>query len=205
VWLLSSASPAPPARRLIILAPQGSPAEPLARAAWALASPAGLDILFLGLARAGSRDYAYCRYLATLAAMTRGNQVAVDVLLAEQKDWIEAVDAVFRSGDLVICHSEQQLTGRFGRGRSLAWELTRHLQTPVGALSGIFPRQPSELSLRLWRTLHDIIALAIVALFFLVEVQIEQLPRNALFYFLYVLVVTVEIGLLFIWYTFIRD
>jgi hypothetical protein len=205
VWLLNGVIPLPDARRLLVLVPAGVSAEALARRAWELAAPAGLQILYLGLAPTGSKDYAFSRDLATLAALTRDERVHAEACLLEMNDWIAAVRSLWRPGDVVICHSEQRAPGWHSTRRALAWELDRRLQVPVCVIAGLYAREPSELARRVRRILHDLVGLLVIALFFFVQIQIEQLPKNWAFYALYVLVVAVEIGVLFVWYTVFRD
>jgi hypothetical protein len=197
--------PVPAAHRLLVLAPAAVPAEALAQRAWQLAAPGGLEILFIGLMQSGQKDYGHLRHLATLAALTRDKRVAVEVYPVETNEWIEAVRQVWRPGDVVICHAEQRATGWRGRRQALGWELVRRLEVPVCIISGLCPRQSAEPSSRIWHLVHDLIALVVIALFFVLQIQIERLPKEWFYYATYSVVVMIEIGLLFIWYTFFRD
>ncbi|MGH2522405.1 MAG: hypothetical protein ACRDH2_07865, partial [Anaerolineales bacterium] len=198
--LIPEGEPLPPAHRLVVLIPdQDMNDAELARRVWGLASPRGLAILFLGLCD-GLEESRVRRRLATLAAITRDDWVRAEIRLEFEGDWRRSIKAIWRPGDLVVCHAEQTVEA-WGVGRKpLSQALVSALNAPVYVFSGFYselPTPPFSLASRLFSWA---IPLAILAGFFWIQVQIDRLPTDWARTTLFILSVLAEFGLVWIWH-----
>jgi hypothetical protein len=189
----------PPARRLVVLVPGLDLDESaLSRRMWNLAAPNKLAVLYLGLSPSASEEPHARRQLATLAALTRDDWVKVSTALAVETDWVSALRPLQRSGDLIVCHSEQ--TRPSWRG---AWPLgnvlCQTLQTPVHLLEGFYAGDPARAAHPTGRLMFWSGSVAILACAFWLQVQISTLPKNWAESALMVLSVVAECGLIGLW------
>jgi hypothetical protein len=194
--------PLPPARRLIVLIPdQDTDEAELTRRIWALASPRPLAVMYLSLTRDSLTEARARRRLATLAALTRDDRVAVQTQLEIGSQWMPAVKAVWRSGDLVVCHAEQKAPSGFGDlwRKPLAQTLAAALQAPVYLFSGFYPKRPLPKASGAAQVLSWSIPLALLVGFFLLQVQIIQQVTGWLQTALLSASVALEFGLLGLW------
>jgi hypothetical protein len=133
----------PITRRFIVLVPTAQvDTDALVHAIWALAMPDATPVLYLGLVghRAIEEDKTrLC--LATLASLTRDDHVNVQIHIARETNWIDAVRQVWRLGDVVICQAEQMIPLRVF-GRWPLWQgMESSLKEPVFIVSGIVSPQ----------------------------------------------------------------
>ena len=204
VLLISADEPLPPARRLIVLVPDMDVDESgLAARIWALASPHGLEVLFLGTLREEQNEFRARRRLATLAAITRDNQVQVEFTVMAHSHWVRAVQGIWRPGDLVVCHAEQTAAARGWRHQPLSQALITALDAPVCILSGFYPKLPSERPNWLVQILAWLPPLAIIVVFFILQVRITQGTAGWVQTALLCLSVFAEFGLIAAWEHFL--
>lgn len=200
--IIPADQPLPPARRLVVLTPDWDLNEAeLARRIWMLASPRCLTVLYFGLTHDSGTEARARRRLATLAALTRDDGVAVQTRLDLGTHWIPAVAAGQRPGDLVVCHAEQWVKGGLaGLGRRpLAHALASQLQTPVYLCSGFYPVLPENTTHWSAPILSWVVPLAILIGFFLLQVQIAQQVTGWLQTTLLSASVALEFGLVGLW------
>jgi hypothetical protein len=195
--LIPADTPLPPAERLVVLVPDSDVDEAeLASRILSLAAPRWLQVLFVGAGPGPEAELLARRRLSLLAAMTRDDRTSVETRLEPDGDWLRAVHRVWRPGDLIVCHAEQVLSGLSGRPKSLANAIVSALNTPVYVLSGFYPRQASEWSPRLARFLSWLPPLAILVVFFMLQVRIAQGTTGWVQTALLCLSVVVECGLI---------
>lgn len=189
----------PPARRLVVLVPDLDLDESaLSRRVWNLAAPNKLAVLYLGLSRSAPEEPHARRRLATVAALTRDDWVQVSTTLAVEEEWAGALRLLLRSGDLIVCHSEQ--TARTWRGaRPLGNALCEILQTPVYLLQGFYAGDPAQPAHPTARFMFWGGSVVILAAAFWMQVQISALPKNWSESALMVLSVVAECGLIGLW------
>jgi hypothetical protein len=189
----------PPARRLVVLVPDLDLDETaLSRRIWNLAAPNKLAVLYLGLSRSAPEEPYARRRLATVAALTRDDWVQVSTALAVEEDWAGALRPLLRSGDLIVCHSEQ--TAPAWRGaRPLGNALCEILQTPVHLLQGFYAGDPAQPAHPTARFMFWGGSVVILATAFWLQVQISALPKNWAESALMVLSVVAECGLIGLW------
>jgi hypothetical protein len=191
-----------PVQRLVVLVPDADTDEPaLASQIWTMASARGLSILYLTVAYDVSTVYRAMRRLAHLSAITRDDRVSVETQIAEAGDWVPAVRACWRPGDLVICHAEQSV-GLIGWRRPLSQVLLGRLSAPVCILSGFYaadqlvPRNP-VMPIAAW-----VVPLLIIGLFFWLQARIVQLPDSSFESLLLLSSVLIEFCLIWLWHRF---
>ena len=168
-----------PISRLLVLVPaEAGPDAELAAQAWRLAAPEGLPVVLVGLAQDSAAEAQRRRQLASLAALTRGEGVAVTTRLALAPNWLAAVRRLWAPGDLLICFAGQaEAGGWLGlRRQPLATALRAALGAPLveAELSSPLP-QPRAAPLS--QTAALLAALFVVAGFFLLQAQIVQVAE----------------------------
>lgn len=192
----------PAVRRLLVLIPETDLYEAeLARQVWMLAAPRGLPVLFLGVSQTAEVAFRTRRRLIILAALTCDDRVAVETHLEFASDWVRAVRARYRPGDLVICHAEQRVS-RWGLRRSLDRVITFELQAPVLALSGFYMEEPAAALQPVAGVASWIVVFAIGLGFLWLQFQIIQGTENLLETVLLGLSVLIEYGLMALWLRF---
>lgn len=203
--LIPADQPLPPASRLLVLIPdQDTDETELARRVWELASPRHLAVVYLSLTTDALTEARARRRLATLAAVTRDEWVNVQTRMVIGGDWRKAVRAVWRSGDLVVCHAEQMVPDGFvGMWRKpLGQALVATLNAPVYLLTGFYMALPAPTTRRFSQLLSWSIPLLILIGFFMLQVQIEQQVTGWLKTMLLSASVALEFGLVGLWNRF---
>lgn len=198
-WLDSDGDTLPAAERLLVLVPFPLGDEPgLAQRIWGLASPRRLKVLYLGLCANPETEPRARRQLASLAAMTRDDWSRVDTRLEVGSDWIKTTRAVFQTGDLIVCHAEQQLASR-ARRQSLGNALAAALEAPVCLLSGFCSELPEKEPGGAGRVFSWAIPIAIILAFFVLQMRIEMLTKDWAHAVLLVISVAAEYALVALW------
>jgi hypothetical protein len=201
-------------QRLIVLVPdEGADGVNLARKIWALAAPCELSVLFVrflgmekddsGAARdAESRESAARLRLATLAALVRDEHVQVETSIIPGPGWVNALRQLCCPGDLVLCCVEQTVpttaSGRQPLHQALSWVL----DVPVFVLTGLYgePRLLEDRTPRaLPRVLFWSVTVAIVAVFFALQVQVNTQAVGLMRILLLVCSAFVELGAIALW------
>jgi hypothetical protein len=172
--LLAAQRPLPPVSRLLVLVPDGPlPILELAQRLWHLAAPAGWAVMLLGLAPAPERELPLRRALALLGAHTRHDPVAVSTRVVVAPDWLAALRALWRPGDLVVCFDGQPLRP-YGRQPALPSAVQAALDVPVYVLEDAAPAAwPRRFrAARAW--LWTLSSLVVILAFFVVQAWIQQ-------------------------------
>ena len=184
-------------RRLVVLVIDVDGAEiELARRIWLLASPRGLDVLYLSLVKDLSEEPAARRRLTTLAALTRDARTHVETAVSLDHDWLLAVRGILHPQDVIICASEQMASTRGLRRQPLDQALASALQTPVYLMSGLDQATPRPQAAKAARRALSLLPFLIVVGFFMLQLQIAQLPHGWSYYVLMCLSVLAEAGLI---------
>jgi len=180
-------------QRLVILVPNGDIDEArVAREIWETAVPARSAVLFIGLYTDIMEEPHMRRRLAMLAALTRDDRISVETRLEFGRNWIRSLKPISKTGDVVICFTEQQ-TGFWYRSLSEALEKTG---ASVWTLSGSNPMKNAPLQQSFASILFWSLSIVILTGFFWLQAQTLRLTvewaKNTLLY----LSVFGEIGLL---------
>jgi hypothetical protein len=190
--------------RLIVLVPdQGADGNELARQVWTLAAPCELSVLFVCVPGTdGNRESAARLRMATMASLIRDERVEVSTQVISRTSWVNAVRRLWQPGDMVLCCAEQMVQTFASGRRRLCQVLEFALDVPVFVLTGLYTEPPHLKAsgdgipsrILYWASLA-----AIMAIFFFVEVQIDQqmagLARTALM----LLAGLVELGVIVVW------
>jgi hypothetical protein len=199
--LLPAASALPPARRLVVLVPAGLKDDTaLAQHIWSLAQPRGLPVLFVGHVQRVEDESALRRRLIFLAAVTRDNHaVSAQYRLAVQADWLALLRSLCQPGDLVICHAEQRALRQ-----PLSQVLANRLGTPLYMLSGNCEPETGDLARLGRQMLFWAGALAVVAGFFWLQVNLQQQSQGWIQSLVLILSVLTEFGVLAAWNSWLK-
>lgn len=196
-WVTLEDDLIPPARRLVVLVFDAEDAEmELARRIWLFASPRGLDVLYLSLNGDPGEEPLARRRLATLAALTRDARTRVETMLLFDHDWRVAVRRIAQPQDVIICSSEQTVPMRGHKRQSLDQVLACELQVPVVVLLNHTRSTPHPPATAATRHARGALPYLIVAGFFVLQLQIAQLPHDPTYYVLMCLSVLIEAGLI---------
>src|SRR5439155_9077789 len=103
-----------------------------------------------------------------------------------------------RAKDVIVCHAEQILPGWRG-SRPLGRALCEVLQTPVHLLEGFYAGDPAQPAHPTAAFVFWAGAVAILAMAFWVQLQINALPKNWAESTLMVASVVAECGLIGLW------
>jgi len=198
--LLPTDQPLPPARRLVVLAPETLTDEStLVQRIWALAHARGLAVLYLGLVPRAQAEPAMRRRLALLAAQTRDNNgVKADFGLTVGGGWLARIRSVWQPGDVVVCHTAQQVRAGLSL-RPLGLALSEALAAPVYVLNGLCAPEAAEWARAARGLLFWAGALVVVGAFLWLQASIQRLAEGWATSLLLVLSVMAEFGLLAAW------
>lgn len=192
----AAAMDAPRPRRLIVLVPDVDlDTARTARRVRELANRLDRRIQFIGLCRDEAYEPGVRRQLITLSAIARDDRIATEVKVELGTSWLKAALNNWQPGDRIACF-EGQRTGLRQR------ELRSLLESKLDATVYVLPLPPAELRRRS-RTAGKFLAwpgsLAIVALFFWLQVKLTQLPQDwGHSSFLYISLIA-EVGLIWVW------
>jgi hypothetical protein len=198
--LLPASQALPPVTRLVVLVPEADLDEAtLARHVWKMAAPRQLAVLYLGWSAAADTEAPLRRRLANLAALTRDDGVVVSARPALGAGWLPALRGVWRPGDLVVAHSEQQVRLWGLVARPLGAALLAALNAPVYVLTGFCPAPVRPALSVAAQMLSGLMFGLVVAVFFGLQSAILQLPGRPIQTMLLLASIVVEYGLLWGW------
>ncbi len=191
---------APAVRRLVVLIPEAdtNKAE-LARLIWTLAARGDLAVLLLGLGRSPQREPRAHRRLATLAALIRDKRVSVETRLHRGGGWLEALRAVHRTSDFVLCQAEQQIMFWGLRRQPLSQWLLGQMDSPIGELAGFYPHLPPNFINPAARLAAALIPFVVFFGFTALQLLIHRRAEGSAYAILLALSVVLEYGLLGLW------
>jgi hypothetical protein len=194
----------PPLLRLVVLVPDADLSEGrLANKLWSMASPPGLDILLLGLVRNTFREACAQRRLAAIASIARDKRTRVETRVAIGAGWEPLIRSVWQTGDLLVCHTEQNKTV-YGIGREpLAPALASRLKIPVYAVSGFCPHLPPDWPEWLSQVFAILPLIVLLAGFLVALVGIQRFTTGPAQPVLLCLAVVIEYVLIAAWETFV--
>ena len=195
--------------RLIVLVPsRGINHNAMAHRIWSLASPCQINVLFLSLSnKAGAEEEDDTRiHLATLASMTRDENVQVETRIEVDDNWVSAVRKVWQPGDAVICAAEQSVKLCGAGWQPLSGVLEHLLDIPVYVVPGLLlasrtrSHEPVERKDKPARLLSSLmVPILIVAGFFFLQVRINSVTTGLVHTALLCTSAVVEVGLIGMW------
>lgn len=183
-------------RRLVVLVPNLDLNEvQLAREVWEMALAPRLAVLLISLCSDLSEESLIQRRLINLAAMIRDPRIVVETHIEYGRNWVRGVKSVFTEGDVILCHEEQSV----GIKRTPLTEVLKAAHAPVWTLSGYHPTNIPSHPRWLSSVIFWSVALAVMAGFFYLQVQVNQITDSVARYVVLCLSALAEIGTLSIW------
>ena len=181
-------------RRLIVLIPPDSDCTSVTRRICKLAGETDSDIQLLGLCKDPNQEMALRRELVIVAALIRDAKVFVDMKVEVGMDWLDIIKRNYQDGDMLVCIAEQPIGIR---RRPLSQILESSLKAPIYILSETKPSQSQS------NVLSQVIAwsgfIGIITGFFILQVNITQLPKDWFQTLLFILLLIPELGLIWVW------
>jgi hypothetical protein len=181
--------------RLIILVPENLISNmELVNKIYQMATIEQRDIFYLALVDGDANKLAATRSMATLKALVSEGGFHSGSQVEETAHWLEALCDVYRAGDIIVCFTEQQVHSGFMRAIPVSEYLQTRFQAPVRVLSGYY--HPARIQISRWAVQLAYWAglIAILASFFLLEVQLDQAIHGISHTVLLVILLGVEIG-----------
>jgi hypothetical protein len=153
------------------------------------------NVLFLSLYTDQAQESSLRRQLITMAALVQEGNLCAEIRVELGSNWVTVVKADLHDNDMIVCFGEQR-TGMLRR--PLSQTLQSNLKSPVYILSDLDSQSRSRFN---WRS--QIMAwagsLAIIAGFFLIQIQITTLLQDWAQTTLLTLSVVAEIWLIAAW------
>jgi hypothetical protein len=189
-----------PARRLIVLVPDlESDYIPVMRRIWELANAQRANVQFLGLCKDTRQELNFRRVLATMSAMVQDGNVSTEARVEIGTSWVEVVKKNYLTGDLIVCFAEQRVGLMH---RPLSQILDANLNFPVYILSGLYPQKTKS------NWLSQVIAwsgaIGIIISFCILQVKIDQLPKDWFQNALLMFSIIPELWLIWVWNNLFR-
>jgi hypothetical protein len=189
-----------PKTRLIVLVPTGLAGSPdLAKKIYWLALRYQCDVLYLASVDDEDEKLSVSRSMATMKALTSNELVAVRTKLTYEKDWLKILKEVCLPGDRIICHEEQFVRTGFLKAVPIRDSLSEVFNGPIVTISGLY--HPWRVISRKWlyRLLFWLASPLILALFTLLEIQIDQTIQGLTRTILLLAVLVVEVWTFWAW------
>lgn len=176
-----------PVRRLVVVVPDADVDESaLAQCVWSLASTHEVGVLYVGMIPSPDEDSPARRRLATLAALTRDDRIAVDIQVQPDRDWLRVVQRVWHPGDWAALVADRAEWGK---------TLVSLIAAPVYVLSG-FQIAASRRPRRVPRFVMWTALALTVAGVFIIQALVDRLTSGGARLALLSLSVIVEFGLI---------
>lgn len=186
VYNASQPDPEPGRRFIIPVTNPEADHTAIARRVWELANASGSRVLFLGLCKDALHEPGLRRTLATMSALVNTGNVSAGSEIVLGKDWEKSLRARLRMGDTVVCWGDQHAD---------------LLHTDLGVPIYFVPEAKPGKNLHagwLARAAAWIGAIAIIAFFFFIQVEIDHLA-NGWTTVLQLLSVAGEFWLIWLW------
>lgn len=189
-----------PARRLIVLVSDlESNYVPAIRRISELANAQCANVQFLGQCKDTRQELSLRRVLATMTVMMQLGGVSAEAKVEIGMNWVDVVKGNYQTGDMIVCFAEQR-AGLLHR--PLSQILKSNLNFPVYVLSGLDP----QIYKSNW--LSQIIAwsgfLGIIISFCILQVKIDQLPKDWFQNALLIFSIIPELWLILVWNNLFR-
>ena len=131
-------------RRLVVWVSEGDLDEPgLAGNLWRLATPNGLQILFLGVANYPEEEIKIRQRMVMLKGFITDLRIWVSSMVISEQNWLASISDILHHDDmLVVCQEQAVPRSRIG-AHSLGQLLCEKLDMPVYLLSGYLANSPN--------------------------------------------------------------
>ena len=189
-----------PARRLIVLVPDlESDYIPAIRRIWELANAQRANVQFLGLCKDPSQELSFRRALVIMSNMLQDGKVSTEAKVEIGTSWVDVIKRNYQTGDTIVCFEEQR-AGLLHR--PLSQILESNLNFPVYILSGLYPQKYK--SNWLSQVIVWLGSLGIIIGFSILQVKIDQLPKDWFQNALLIFSIIPEVWLIWVWNNLFR-
>jgi len=130
-------------------------------------------------------------------AITRDGMFEIDSRQIETGNWVKAIEAVYRPGDLVVCHEGQKITAGLRKNIPLEQHLGNKMHIPTHLLSGFYQGESIAIQPILRSLLFWLGSLVIVLGFTLVEYRVDHLMSGAARLLIMSILLVFESGLIY--------
>ena len=196
----TSVSEHEPGRRLIVPVPDlESDYIPAIHRIWELANAQRANVQFLGLCEDTRQELSLRRVLAIISNMMQDGQVSTEAKVEIGANWVDIVKRNYRRGDIIVCFAGQRV-GLLHR--PLSQTLESNLNFPVYILSSLYPQKTKSNWLSpvmLWSG-----AIGIIISFCILQVKIDQLPKDWFQNALLIFSIIPEFWLIWVWNSLFR-
>ena len=183
---------------MLVLIPADSDFGRITHGIWELATTTGMHVMLISLCKDSGEEPSLRRGLVTMASLLRSSGVSTEVSVVIGTNWLPAVQRVFEVGNRIVCFAEQ----RAGlMHRPLSQILQSELNAPLYILSGLYPQNLPQGNwwspVAAWAG-----SIAIIVGAFLLQIQINSVPRVWAQNILLILSVIGELWLIAAWNRF---
>ena len=172
----------------------------LAYAIYWMATRENLDVIYLVMVDDYQNLLPVSRNMATMRAVTSGNNLSVEVRIVETRYWVDSLRSILSTGDVIVCQEEQTVENGLFRVMTLGEYLSAHMNYPVRVLSGY--ARPVKNHTKKW--VNDFFVLlgflAILALFTWLQISIDQVLDGDIAKILIGFALCIEVGAIWTWY-----
>ena len=187
-------------KRLIVLVPEGLAGNSdLAQKIYWMALRDQCDVLYLAFVDAEEKMLSVSRSMATMKALTSGDLVVVHSKLTYTHDWLKTLRDFYQPEDRIVCHEEQTVKNGFLKTTPIKDLLSEIFNAPIYPISGLY--HPWQVLSRKWLygLLFWIGFLVILAVFGLLEIQIDRTLQGLTRIVLLFIVLAFELGTFLVW------
>lgn len=157
------------------------------------------EIALVALSRPGGRERAERRRLGALLGPIRQEFPRASSRLLHQPGWQSALQTFVREGDVLVCFPEHSGGSDLAGRRAFTGVLGEAITVPVIEVSGVYPPAGQRLWQMARRGLFNLFPLAVVGLFFWVQMQVSQRPHDLAYMLTLGGLAVAELGVIFVW------
>lgn len=201
IQVLSPGQALPEAKRLVVLAPILELAQDarLPQRIWHLAAPGKVPVVYLAIAEDYDSEMSARRRLTLLAAITRDTRVPVEIHIAHNSSWVEALRPFTRPGDIILSHDGQTARKGLLGTEPLCDQLGRYLTAPIYLLDGYVQAESKKTSPFLRVFLSGLVLGLILIGFFTLDAQVIDQLRGTFQQVMLLILLFIEIGAIWAW------
>jgi hypothetical protein len=171
----------------------------LARKIHSMAGQCRCDVLYLTLVDQPDSMLAASRSMATMQAMTTDSGLRVEWELVETRSWLKRLKDIVQSGDIIVCHEEQQVVDEVMKTIPLHTFLRETLDQPVRTVSGFYNPQLVQVKQWLSSLLFWLGLFVILGGFTFLEIRLDLAIQGVTRTLLLVLVMLLEFATIVVW------
>ncbi len=201
IHMLTPGQVLPEAKRLIVLIPNVELAQDakLPQRIWQLASPGKVPVVYLAIAGDYESEMSLRRRLALLAAITRDKHVPVEIHIAHNRSWVDALRVFTQPGDIILSHDGQTARKGLVGTEPLCDQLGRCLTAPVYRLTGYVQDESKKTSPFLRIFLSAVLLGLILVGFFALDAQVINQLKGTFQQVMLMILLFIEIGAIWAW------